>query len=164
MGSRSPASIFLHHTATFSLFGRRHHTAGCASAVASGTLWLVLSDGGWWSPSRGRRLHRSSCEFQLHAFVRHSAEPSTRTASQLWLRPRKDTVSPFLLATTLALAIKSYVYAEASITPSERNRGLMRSMPKPAFLNRRRRASLVGHWLHRRLCMDSVKIPCGKQD
>lgn len=150
-----PASIFLFITPL--LFAPHWSalitTAGCALGSGIGYMVARFVGGAWVDRFRDGRLHRfllRHSSFMVlfairltpsspHGFINYGAGlariPFTR----------------FVLATTLALAIKSYVYAEA-VHNTVGAKSLFDALSAKTMLSLTAVAALalVGHWLHRR--------------
>ena len=150
-----PASIFLFITPLLfpPLWSALITTAGCALGSSIGYVVARFVGGPWVDRFRDGRLHRfllRHSSFMVlfairltpsspHGFINYGAG----LAKIPFLR--------FLLATTLALAIKSYVYAEA-VHNTVGAKSLFDALNAKTMLSLTAVATLalVGHWLHRR--------------
>jgi uncharacterized membrane protein YdjX (TVP38/TMEM64 family) len=150
-----PASVFLFITPL--LFAPHWSalitTAGCALGTGIGYAVARFIGGAWVERFRDRRLHRfltRHSSFMVlfairltpsspHGFINYGAG----LAQIPFLR--------FVLATTLALAIKSYVYAEA-VHSTVGAKSLFDALSAKTMLSLTALAALAvaGHWLHRR--------------
>jgi uncharacterized membrane protein YdjX (TVP38/TMEM64 family) len=150
-----PASIFLFITPL--LFAPHWSalitTAGCALGSGLGYVVARYVGGSWVERFRGRRLHsflmRHSSFMVLFAIRLTPSSPHGFINYGAGLA--RIPFARFILATTLALALKSYVYAEA-VHNTVGAKSLFDALSAKTMISLTAVATLalIGHWLHQR--------------